>query len=119
MNTFLYWLGAFVWAGMLLGIGALVWWFVVRSYLWSIKETWWIVAYACHVRKHGDREAARRALETAIRCSTIHAANPNDERIKPDVTQRTRLGWFLGILIGLVIGVLVGWHYLSPWNPFA
>lgn len=119
MNTFLYWLGAIVWAGLLASGGALIWWFAVRSYLWSVRETWWIVAYACYKRKNGSNEAARRALETAIRCSAIHKANPADERIQPDVSRGKHLGWFLGGLIGLSLGTVIGWHFLSQWNPFA
>lgn len=119
MNTFLYWLGAIVWAGTLLAIGVTIWWCAVTTLLGVIKETWWIAAYACYKRRNGGRESARRALDNAIRSSAIYDANPKDERIQPDVSPWRRLWFALGLLMGLIAGALLGWHFLSGWNPCA
>lgn len=113
MNTFLYWLGALVWLGMLMAALVAVWWFVVTKFLDNAKETWWIAAYACYKRKHGGKESARRALEAAIRCDKRLQDNPNDPEIVAGATGNCYRMWRIaGLISGLVIGVIVGWNFL-------
>lgn len=77
MNEVFEWVGFVCVTGCVGLIAALVWYQAWRYAARGSKEFWWIVTYAAWKKRNGGKQAAKRALRTAIEADKKRHEGPN------------------------------------------